>query len=195
MDPFTSEVARVLRDDVLPPTAPEHVLADVRRVAARRRRLRTTGALGAATSAVAAITVGVLLGAGPGVEPGPVGPPPKPTPTPTLVPSDDAVPWSDRTDYGRWKPPAPAPRETTTPCTADDLRVHDVSSEGATQNIFRWVTLLKRTPGRCTLAGYPGLVGTGSDGRRQDVPLQQAQKPLAGSFRETPATIEAHETA
>ncbi|MGH3330371.1 MAG: hypothetical protein ACRDPJ_03600, partial [Nocardioidaceae bacterium] len=54
-------------------------------------------------------------------------------------------------------------------------------------------TLLKRTPGRCTLAGYPGLVGTGPDGRREDVPLQHDQGP-AGSFQETPATIEVHET-
>ncbi len=193
MDQFTSEVARVLRDDELPRVVPESVLSDVRRVAARRRRLQATGALGAAAIAVAAVTVGVLLGAGAGVEPGPVGPPPGPTPAPTLVPTDGAVPWSDRTDYGHWEPPAPQPRETTTPCTADDLRVHDVSSEGATQHIFRWVTLLKRTPGRCTLAGYPGLVGTGSDGRRQEVPLQQDQRPT-GSFQETPATIEVHET-
>ena len=193
MDQFTSEVARVLRDDELPPAAPETALANVRRVAARRRRLRATGALGAAAAAVGVVTVGVLLGAGAGVDPGPVGPPPIPNPAPTLIPTDGAVPWNDRTDYGPWKPPAPQPREITAPCTADDLRVHDVSSEGATQNVFRWITLLKRTPGRCTLAGYPGLVGTDSDGRRQDVPLQQDQKP-AGSFRETPATIEAHET-
>lgn len=193
MDPFTSEIARVLRDDELPPVAPETVLADVRREAARRRRRRATGALGAAAAAVAVVTVGVVLGTGRGVESDPVGPSPEPTPAPTLIPTDGAVPWSDRTDYLHWSPPAPQPRETTTPCTADDLRLHDVYGEGATQHIFRWFTLIKRTPGRCTLAGYPGLVGTGSDGRRQDVPLQQDRKP-AGSFQETPATIEAHET-
>ena len=105
----------------------------------------------------------------------------------------DAVPWSDRRDFTVWQAPPPEPRLTTTPCTATDLRVRRVEGVGATGRTFLFVDVVKRTDGRCTLAGYPALSGLDDSGARVTIPSERDQ--TLGDHAESPATLDRGETA
>lgn len=197
MDRFTSDIGRVLREEHLPPVSVDAALVDVERRAARRRRTRNVaGALGA-TMAVAAIAVGVAVRAGSGEHSqDPIGPTPSETPSTTVtipLPAG-AVPWSDRTDFVEWQPPVVAPRASTTPCTADDLRVWKIETDGAVQSEYLTPRLSKTTAGRCTLDGYAVLTGLDGGGERVVIPVAHSDQPFSGTA-ETPATIEQHESS
>lgn len=103
------------------------------------------------------------------------------------------VPWDDRTAYAAW-PPAPETRPRADACTADDLEVWRIERDGGGGNLFLFVSLEKVSAGRCTLAGFPRIQGTGAGGNRVDVPVgHDAETPW--QHGETPATIERYETA
>jgi len=118
--------------------------------------------------------------------------------TSPVLPADQvdttgAVPWNDRVDYVPWTPPAPAPRDRAQPCSASDLRLHRVGSDGAMQSILWFVSVEKTTPGFCTLDGYPGLTGTNERQERTVIPTRDVEVvPPVGV---TPSTIQPHELA
>jgi len=121
----------------------------------------------------------------------------QPTPTATTTATVDvpegAVPWSDLRDFEVWQAPPPEPRPTTTPCTATDLRVRQVEGDGASGQTFLFVDVVKKTDGRCTLAGYPTLTGLDASGARVTIPTEHDQR--LGDYAESPATLDRGETA
>ncbi len=120
----------------------------------------------------------------------------QPTPTTTTATVDvpeGAVPWSDRRDFEVWQAPLPEPRPTTTPCTATDLRVRQVEGDGASGQTFLFVDVVKKTDGRCTLAGYPALTGFDDSRARVTIPTEHDER--LGDYAESPATLDGGETA
>ncbi len=79
------------------------------------------------------------------------------------------VPWIDE--------PAPPPVPTTTttlppviapPCTAEDIRVDEVSAEGATGHLGHTVRLRNAGTRACSLHGYPTVTATSAQGPLDD---------------------------
>ncbi|MPY98654.1 MAG: DUF4232 domain-containing protein [Actinophytocola sp.] len=113
------------------------------------------------------------------------------SPTPTV----SVVPWSDRTDYQPAKRPPRETRAPTAPCAPSDLRLDGLTMEGATGHVGTWVNVRNAGSARCSLGGYPTLLGRdhSADAELTAIPVEH------GTFfdlkrHERPATIDPGET-
>src|SRR5262245_25572085 len=130
MNTLEDELRQLLADPPRPPVSRVDAADRVR--AGIHRRRRRTAVIGTAVLTVAALAVGVVVGAvvrDPAHRPEPVAPSPTPTP------GASAIPWQDLPSV-EYPAPGWSPRPDATPCRASDLSYKGVHQDGAGGTLF-----------------------------------------------------------